>query len=151
MQYGNYSFGHQLSLREDQQTLKWFDFCGTETIHLLCIFGCFFFCLNKKQHIKIVFRHSQVLFHNLSFSRFLGPHKPLVKVGKPVKTLTFSLLSADHFRAVVLMFGWLCWCYMALRHILGHFRRSQLTQPHCSWASLLGSLPVLSAHSFASN
>ena len=26
-----------------------------------------------------------------------------------------------------------------------------LTYPHCSWASLLGSLPVLSAHSFASN
>ena len=23
--------------------------------------------------------------------------------------------------------------------------------PHCSWASLLGSLPVFSAHSFASN
>ena len=35
-----------------------------------------------------------------------------------------------------------------------HFRSfwaSQLTYPHCSWASLLGSLPVLSAHSFASN
>ena len=47
--------------------------------------------------------------------------------------------------------GWLCWCFTALQHILGHFRRSQLTYPHCSWASLLGSLPVLSAHSFASN
>ena len=45
----------------------------------------------------------------------------------------------------------LCWCYMALRHILGHLRRGQLTQPHCSWTSLLGSLPVLSAHSFPSN
>ena len=31
---------------------------------------------------------------------------------------------------------------MALRHILGHFGRGQLTKPHCSWASLLGSLPV---------
>ena len=42
----------------------------------------------------------------------------------------------------------LCWCFTALRHILGHFGRGQ---PHCSWASLLGSLPVLSAHSFPSN
>ena len=31
-----------------------------------------------------------------------------------------------------------------------HFR-GQLTYPHCSWASLLGSLPVLSSQSFASN
>ena len=37
------------------------------------------------------------------------------------------------------------------RHILGHFGCGQLTYPHCSWASLLGSLPVLSAHSFTSN
>ena len=42
-------------------------------------------------------------------------------------------------------------CFTALQHILGHFGRGQLTYPHCSWASLLGSLPVLSAHSFASN
>ena len=34
---------------------------------------------------------------------------------------------------------------------LGHFGRGQLPYPHCSWASFLGSLPVLSAHSFASN
>ena len=32
-----------------------------------------------------------------------------------------------------------------------HFGCGQLPLPHCSWASLLGSLPVLSAHSFASN
>ena len=31
------------------------------------------------------------------------------------------------------------------------FGRGQLSCPHCSWASLLGGLPVLSAHSFASN
>ena len=47
--------------------------------------------------------------------------------------------------------GWLYWCFTAFWHILGNFGRSHLTQPHCSWASLLGSLPVLSAHSFASN
>ena len=46
---------------------------------------------------------------------------------------------------------WFDFCFTALQHILGHFGRSQLTYPHCSWASLLGSLPVLSAHSFASN
>ena len=33
----------------------------------------------------------------------------------------------------------------------GHLGLGQLTDPHCSWASLLGSLPVLSAHSFASS
>ena len=51
----------------------------------------------------------------------------------------------------VMLAGWLYWCFMAFQHILGHFGHNQLTLPHCSWASLLGSLPVLSAHSFASN
>ena len=46
---------------------------------------------------------------------------------------------------------WFDFCFTALQHILGHFGRGQLTYPHCSWASLLGSLPVLSAQSFASN
>ena len=45
----------------------------------------------------------------------------------------------------------LCWCFVALWHFSGHFEHGQLTYPHYSWASLLGSLPVLSAHSFASN
>ena len=31
------------------------------------------------------------------------------------------------------------------------FGHGQLTYPHCSWASLRGSLPVLSAHFFANN
>ena len=44
---------------------------------------------------------------------------------------------------------WLYYCFTALR--LRSFRARQLAYPHCSWASLLGSLPVLSAHSFASN
>ena len=34
---------------------------------------------------------------------------------------------------------------------LGSFRAGQLSYPHCSWANLLGSLQVLSAHSFANN
>ena len=38
-----------------------------------------------------------------------------------------------------------------LRHVSGHFGRGQLAYKHCSWVSLLRSLPVLSAHSFASN
>ena len=50
--------------------------------------------------------------------------------------------------ACVMLF---CWCFMALQHFSGSFGRGQLTYPHCSWASLLGSLPVLSAHSFTSN
>ena len=40
---------------------------------------------------------------------------------------------------------------MALRHIWGHFARGQLAYPLSSWASPLGSLPVLSAHCLASN
>ena len=47
--------------------------------------------------------------------------------------------------------SWLYYCFTAVRYILGNFKRSQLAYPHCSWASLLGSLPVLSAHSFAIN
>ena len=46
-------------------------------------------------------------------------------------------------------FGWLVGCIIFLRPILGHFERGQLVYPHCSRASLLGNLPVLSAHSFA--
>ena len=43
-------------------------------------------------------------------------------------------------------------CIIVLRPFdLGHFERGQLAYPHCSWASLLGSLPVLSAYSLASN
>ena len=43
-------------------------------------------------------------------------------------------------------------CIIILRPFdLGHFERCQLAYPHCSWASLLGRLLVLSAHSFASN
>ena len=45
----------------------------------------------------------------------------------------------------------LCWCFTALRQFSGHFGRGQLTCPHCSWASLVGSLPVLNAHFFTSN
>ena len=44
-----------------------------------------------------------------------------------------------------------CWVVVVLWHILSHFWRGQLTYPHCFWASLLGNLPVLNAHSFASN
>ena len=43
------------------------------------------------------------------------------------------------------------WCFTALGHVSGLFRCGQLTYPHCFWANLLSCLPVLSAHSFASN
>ena len=49
------------------------------------------------------------------------------------------------------MFLLLCCCFTALRHFSGHFGRDQLTYPHSSWESLLGSLSVHSAHSFANN
>ena len=43
--------------------------------------------------------------------------------------------------------------FTALQHFSGHFEHDQSTYPHCSLplAILLGSLPVLSAHSFVSN
>ena len=53
----------------------------------------------------------------------------------------------DWNTALLLLF----WCFTTLWYFSGHFGHSQLTYPNCSWASLLGSLPVLSAHSFASN
>ena len=37
------------------------------------------------------------------------------------------------------------------RHFSGHFGLGRLSYPHCSWTSPLGSLPVLSVRSFASN
>ena len=46
---------------------------------------------------------------------------------------------------------WFDFCFTALQHILGHFGHGQSPWPHCSRASLLGSLTVLSAHSFASH
>ena len=63
-----------------------------------------------------------------------------------------------HLHSLIIVFAWcsmnlllLCQSFTALRHFSGHFGRGELTYPHCSWASLLGSLPVLSAHSFTSN
>ena len=40
----------------------------------------------------------------------------------------------------------LYYCFTVLRHILGHLERGQLAYPHCSWASLIGSLPVLTVN-----
>ena len=36
----------------------------------------------------------------------------------------------------------LCWCFTVLLEFLGHLGHGQLAYSHCSWASLLGSLPV---------
>ena len=41
--------------------------------------------------------------------------------------------------------------FYALRHFSCHLGRGQLTYPHCSWANLIGSLPVLSAHTFVTD
>ena len=50
----------------------------------------------------------------------------------------------------LLLLCW-CWCFTAIRHFSDNCGSGQLTYSHCSRSSLLGSLPVLSAHSFASN
>ena len=54
---------------------------------------------------------------------------------KPAKM--FTVYTCVYMHSLLLL---LCWCFMAFRHISGHFGRGQLTCPHCSWASLLGSL-----------
>ena len=68
-----------------------------------------------------------------------------------VFTILTQTCSYHFWHSFLIPVNMLCWCFMALRHFSCHFGHSQLTYPHCSWASLLGSLPVLSAHSFASN
>ena len=77
-----------------------------------------------------------------------------------------SLLGARHFFffffffVVVVVFFFFFFFFFfveliftALRHFSGHFEPGQFTYPHCSMtlAILLGSLSVLSAHSFVSN
>ena len=52
-----------------------------------------------------------------------------------------TALSDSYSLANSMLLLLLCWCFTALRHF----------PCHCSWASLLGSLSVLSTHSFASN
>ena len=65
--------------------------------------------------------------------------------------VTLHLITLHCIPAFHALKFWFDFCFTALQHILGHFWHGQLPQPHCSWVSLLGSLPVHSAHSFASN
>ena len=57
----------------------------------------------------------------------------------------FTVFVLAHVVVAVIVFYGPSTLFVAFR------ARSALTYSHCSWASLLGSLPVLSAHSFASN
>ena len=66
-------------------------------------------------------------------------------------TVNRNVFSGDQLRAWFYPKLLLCWCFTALRHFSGNFGCGQLIYPHCSWANLLGSLPVLSEHSFTSN
>ena len=85
-------------------------------------------------------KHRVILIHNpkvwCSYSlqgKITGPHN----IGHSGLHLFWGIL--------------LSWWFTALRQFSGHFGRGLLTYPHCSWANLLGSLPLLGAHSFASN
>ena len=74
--------------------------------------------------------------------------KPQIRKGTVTLNLPFFLNYLPwNFKNMV----WFDFSFMALQHISGHFGCGQLPYPHSSWANLLGSLPVLSAHSFASN
>ena len=72
-------------------------------------------------------------------------------VSSALSSVVFILLWEEGkwqlFRSLLL----LCLCFTAHRHFWSHFWRGQLHYPHCSWVSLLSSLPVLTSHSFASN
>ena len=46
-------------------------------------------------------------------------------VSVPDHCLSFDLLFKGD--DILLLLLWLCWCFTALRHILGHFGRGQLT------------------------
>ena len=65
--------------------------------------------------------------------------------------LRLGCLLCRHLHVNFVVGGSWWWCFTALGHVSGLFRCGQLTYPHCFWANLLSSLPVLSAHSFASN
>ena len=65
----------------------------------------------------------------------------------PKSESSLKKFQISHANGLLLLY----WCFMALRHISGHFGHGQLSYPHGSWTSLLGSWLVLSAHSFASN
>ena len=81
-----------------------------------------------------------------------------LRMTKSSKMILAIVLFFFFFFCFFFFFFWtVCWSvgcidvFTALQHILCNFGRGQLTYPHCSWASLLGSLPVLSDHSFACN
>ena len=125
--------------------------------------------INRKDKImemKINFLDNfKAPFLHVCFEKIPNTNKPVLqpncifkkKNGSPtlhMLHMTFDTLSQCHIyrnNAKISIVQLLCWCFTALWHILGHFGRGHLSYPHCSWASLLGSLQVLSAHSFANN
>ena len=86
-----------------------------------------------------------------NFQVFQSLWEPCWQVQKLLTGFAVKKLGAQAKKNVcVFQFG-LISVLRPIQHIVGHFGRSQLSSSHCSWASLLGSLPVLSAHSFASS
>ena len=85
-----------------------------------------------------------------SFFWFLGP------ISRTIKNLLSTVPKWFILQCVLcIMRILICGCCVGVLRpfdtFKGHFERGQLTYPNCSWASLLGSLPVFSAYSFASN
>ena len=74
-----------------------------------------------------------------------------VKRNKSAAGITWYPVTMLIFVVTHVFFLLLCWCFTALWHFSGHFGRGQLNYPHCSWASLLGTLPLLCAHYVTSN
>ena len=69
----------------------------------------------------------------------------LLEIVNPAKHLSYTALSLYRKGFVVVLM------FYSLSTLFSHFGCGHLSYPHCSWASLLGSWPVLSANSFASN
>ena len=100
--------------------------------------------LSKVKVYKKTLKKPETLWHRLY------PTEPFHTDYTQAHHLRFQ--SRIHYNIIDAAMLWFGFCFTALQHILGHFERGQLPLPHCSWASLLGSLPVLSGvHSFASN
>ena len=119
------------------------------------------------QIIYSMYRVGEVSVHQACCKRATQPYslegggtiypgsRPAGVTTRSPRMVTECLLTRSMLTKMYLPFHgiwfWFDFCFTALQHILCHFGCGQSTYPHCSWASLLGSLPVLSAHSFASN
>ena len=105
--------------------------------------------LNAFIHIWHNNRYWSTLLSSVEWIR--GHLRTLKVFGEWISPFTLYVLHSESGTKTLVALGWFDFCFTVLQHILGNFGRGQLPLPHCSWTSPLGSLPVLSTHSFANN